>query len=187
MIVLREKNGSVHFSIYKLKNNGTYSASLPNVWKSAFIKVEDSLAQVYIENIFGRTNFSTTGFLSIHGVRNRNCVDRTTKLRPTEGLVMVYRSGADTVVLGKREINAPYFEHTIDAEGQILAVTTGDVTMDSGLNDELILEIKDGSSTALRFAEFDEDGVRLMDEQIDLGGYSSSKLFFFRKSWYQFS
>ena len=187
VIVLREKNGMINFSMYKLKNNGTYNASLPNVWKSAFLQVEDSLVEIYIRNLFGRTEFSSTGFLSMHGVRNRNCVDRSTKIRPTEGLVMVYRDGADTVVLGKRDLGSGYFEHKIDAGGEIIAVTTGDVDMDSGLNDELIIETRNGSSTALRFAKFDEEDVNFLDEQIDLGGYTSPKLFFFRKGWYQFS
>lgn len=186
IIVLRDNNGRMHFSMYKVKNNGDYDSSMPNVHKTSLYKIDDARTQSYIVNLFGRANFSSSGFMSMHGVRNRNSVFAD-KTRPTEGLVMVYRDGADTVVFGKRECFSAYFEQKIEVDGDILAVTTGDVDMDGGLDDELIIEVRKGASTSLRFAKFGKNTFEVLDESIDLGGYSSAKLFFFRKSWYQFA
>lgn len=185
VIVLRDNKGKINFSIYKVKNNGEYNASMPNVHKTAFFKIDDVLAKTYIVNMLGTSEFTTSGFMSMHGVRNRNAIF-SDKTRPTEGLIMVYRDGAKTIALGRRDMSSAYFENEIIVDGEVISVTTGDVDMDSGLNDELIIEVRNGASTLLRFAKFGKS-YELLSESIDLGGYASSKLMFFRKSWYQFA
>lgn len=187
IIVAREKDGEIHFSIYKFRNTGTYRSRMPNLYKTGVSKVDNSVAEVYLLNLFGTTSVPAAQFVDVVGIRTRNGMNLDST-RPVEGALIALKNGSMLTLFGKRSLDDRSFAAEINVSGTLNCLTAGDTDLDPYIDDEIVLQVTKNGKTHLEFYEFEgHDTLIRLESTIDLGEYSSSQLFNMKKSTYQWT
>ncbi len=185
IIVAREKDGKINLSVYKAVNDGRYDASKQMSTKFKFTKVDSAI--MYLNSFFGGTSIDAENFIGLEGIRTVNTIGKNSGKRPTEGLVAVYETQDGIRLDGKRYATALRMQEDIAIDGELSAFVFGDVDQDVNLADEFILAVeKDGKTEIQAYTFTDNFTLSKMNFSIDVGSEKVDRLFFLRKSYYQY-
>lgn len=185
IVVARVKDETITLSLYQAVTN-TSVVSVDNSIKFRYQKVTSNVDAAIIDEMLGGKTFAAQNFIGLYGIRNTVTIGKTSKKRTIDGLVTVYRTTEGVRALGKRKEMAAEINSVFPIDGAIKAVTAGDVTLDVGLNDELIIAVEKNGNTKLYFYEFSSSNTSLIKraEEIDMGSSQVKNLLSLRKAYF---